>query len=184
VKLLAITPPADLPVTGARIPGFAVRVALMITGALLTVVGYGVSGWLAVGIVLSVASAWLPRYLLGWALILFLAAGQLAREPALNWRLLVLLAGLHLLHVLAMLALELPWRAWVQPAVFQAPLQRFLVIQAPSQLLAILALLLLAPSHAGHRPLTVAGFAVVGTLALAAVGMLLFGPGSDDNRSP
>ena len=142
----------------------------------MSLVDYRLTGWLVVGSMLSVAAAWSPRYLLGWALILFLAAGQLARHPALSWQLLVLLAGLHLLHVLAMLALEVPWRDWVQPAVFAAPLVRFLVIQVPSQLLAVLALLLLAPGHNGHRPLTVTGFGVIGAGAVAGLALLLLGP--------
>ena len=95
-----------------------------------------------------------------------------------------MLLGLHLLHVIAMLALELPWRSWVQPRVFVPPLRRFLVIQVPTQLLAVLALLLLAPSADGHRPLTVAGFAVVGAVALAGLALLLTGPGLDERRAP
>jgi hypothetical protein len=182
VKLPGVAPPPDLSHAGAWVPGLAVRAVFLIAGVLLSLVDYGLSGWLAVGIVLSVAAMWSPQHLLGWALILFLAAGRLAHHPALSWRLLVLLAGLHLLHVLAMLALELPWRSWVQPAVFVAPLRRFVVIQVPTQLLAVLAVLLLAPSPDGHRPLTIAGFAVVGGIALAGLALLLTGPRLDEAR--
>jgi hypothetical protein len=173
MKLRSVASPPDLSHAGARIPAVAVRAAFSIAGVLLSLVDYGPTGWLAVGIVLSVAVAWSPQHLLGWVLILFLAAGRLAHHPGLSWQFLVLLAGLHLLHVLAMLALELPWRSWVQPAVFVAPLRRFVAIQVPTQLLAALALLLLAPSSDGHRPLTVAGFAVVGAVALAGLALLL-----------
>ena len=179
-----MTAPTDLPAAGARIPALAVRAVFAIAGVLLSLVDYGLTGWLAVGIVLSVAAALSPRHLLGWVLILFLAAGRLAHHASLSWQFLVLLAGLHLLHVLAMLALELPWRSWVQPTVFVAPLRRFLVIQVPTQLLAVLALLLLAPSPDGHRPLTVAGFAVVGAVALAGLALLLTGPRLDEARPP
>ena len=152
---------------------------------LLSLVDYGLTGWLAVGIRSQRRGSIGPRsHLLGWVLILFLAAGRLAHHASLSWQFLVLLAGLHLLHVLAMLALELPWRSWVQPRLFVAPLRRFLVIQVPTQLLAILALLLLAPSPDGHRPLTVAGFAVVGALALAGLALLLAGPRLDEARPP
>jgi hypothetical protein len=178
LKLLGLTPPPDLTAAsaGARIPAVAVRAVFVIVAVLLSLVDYGLTGWVVFGIVLSVAAAWSPRSLLGWVLILFLAAGRLAHHAALSWQFLVLLAGLHLLHVLAMLTLELPWRSWVQPAVFVAPLRRWLVIQVPTQLLAVLALLLLAPSADGHRPLTVAEFAVVGAVALAGLAMLLAGP--------
>jgi len=184
MKLPGVLPPPDLPASGARIPGFAVGATFGIVGGLLSFVDYGLSGWLAVGIVLSVTAAWSPRYLLAWALVLFLAAGQLAHHPGLSWRFLVLLAGLHLLHVLGTLTLELPWRSWIQPAVFVRPVRRFLVIQVPTQLLAVVALLLLAPSHDGHRPVTVAEFAVVGAIALVGVGLLLLRPRLDDDRPP
>jgi hypothetical protein len=167
---------------GAQIPGVTVRGVFTTAGVLLSLVDFGLTGWLAVGIVLSVAAAFSPQYLLGWVLILFLAAGRLAHNPSLSWQFLVLLLGLHLLHVLATLALELPWRSWVQPRVFVAPLRRFLVIQVPTQLLAVLALLLLAPSPDGHRPLTVAAFAVVGAVALA--GLALLGSRLDERRPP
>jgi hypothetical protein len=171
-----VLPPTDMPAAGARIPGVAVRAAFAITGALLALVDYGPNGWLAFAIVLSVAAAVAPETLIGWLVILFLMAGQLARHADLTWRFLVLLAGLHLLHVLASLALELPWRSWIQPAVFVPPLRRFVLIQIPTQLLAVCALLLLAPNHDGHRPLTVAAFAVVGAAALGGLTLVFVRP--------
>jgi hypothetical protein len=177
MKLPFVTPPTDLPVPDARIPGVSVRVAFVVVAVAVSIVDYGFSGWLAFGAVISPAAAVAPETLLGWLVILFLAAGQLARHAHLTWRFLVLLAGLHLLHVLANLALELPWRAWIQPAAFVAPLRRFLSIQIPTQLLAVVALLLLAPNHSGHRLLSTAVFAVVGAGALAGLAMLLLRPG-------
>jgi hypothetical protein len=171
-----VLPPTDMPAAGARIPGVAVRAAFAITGALLALVDYGPNGWLAFAIVLSVAAAVAPETLIGWLVILFLMAGQLARHADLTWRFLVLLAGLHLLHVLASLALELPWRSWIQPAVFVPPLRRFVLIQIPTQLLAVCALLLLAPNHDGHRPLTVAASAVVGAAALGGLTLVFVRP--------
>ncbi len=111
---------------------------------------------------------------------MFLAAGQLARHPGLSWQLLVLLAGIHLLHVLAMLALDLPWRSWLAAGGVRRAAARFLAIQIPTQLLAVLALLLLAPSHDGRRPLSAGGLALIGAAALAGLGVLLFGPHADD----
>jgi hypothetical protein len=48
----------------------------------------------------------------------------------------------------------------------------------------VLALLLLAPSSDGHRPLTVAGFAVIGAAALAGLALLLTGPRFDERQPP
>jgi len=184
MKLDGLKAPTDLPAAGARVPAIAVRAVIVIAGLLLSLVDYEFTGWLAVGIVLSVAAAWFPRHLLAWGLILFLAAGRLAHHASLSWQFLVLLAGVHLLHVLGMLALELPSRSWLQPQLFVAPLKRFLVIQIPTQLVAILALLLLAPRSNGHRPLTIAEFGVVGALALAGLALLLVGPRLDEARPP
>ena len=184
MKLPGVTARPDLSHAGARVPGVAVRAVLAIAGVLLSLVVYELTLGLAVGIMLSVAAACSPRHLFGWVLILYLAAGRLTHHPGLSWQFLVLLAGLHLLHVLAMMALELPWRSWVQLAVFVAPLRRFLVIQIPTQLLAVTALLLLAPSPHGHRPLTVAGFAVVGAVALAGLALLLAGPHLAEDPPP
>ena len=184
MKLAGLTAPTDLPAAGARVPALAVRAVFVVAGLLLSLVDYGFTGWLAVGILLSVAAAWSPRLLLAWVLILYLAAGRLAHHASLSWQFLVVLAGVQLLQVLGMLAIELPWRSWVQPQVLVAPLRRFLVIQVPTQLLAILALLLLAPSPDGHRPLTIAGFGVVGALALAGVALLLAGPRLGEARPP
>lgn len=176
MRLAALLPPADRPARDARIPGYAVPVAFAVTGALLSLVDYGFSGWLAFGIALSIAAAVAPDTLLGWLVILFLAAGQIAQHAELSVRLLVLLAGLHLLHVLACQSLELPWRSWIQPAVFKAPLRRFLLIQVPTQLFAVVAMLLLAPGHSGHRPLTIEVFAVIGAVAAVGLAVLLVRP--------
>jgi hypothetical protein len=176
VKLLGVGLPPDLPDARARIPGVAIRATFVIACALLSLDVYGLNGWLVVAIVLSVAAVLAPQYFLGWGIILFLAAGQLAHRAALSWRFMVLLAGLHVLHILAMWVLELPWRSWVQPGVFVAPLLRFIVIQIPIQLLAVLSLLLLAPHSNGRRPLTVTGFAIVGAFALVCLALRLTGP--------
>jgi hypothetical protein len=172
----------DLPAPDGLIPGWMVRVMLAIVGVLVTLLTYGPGGWSVVGILLSLAAAWAPQNLITWVLIVFLALRELGHHAALTWHLLVLLAGLHLLHVLGMLALELPWRSWVQPAVFARPLARFVAIQIPTQLLAVVALLLLAPNAHGHRPLTLAEFTVVGAAGLAGLALLLLRAGPDERQ--
>lgn len=160
-------------ITSARIPGFAVRVALLAIGALLSPVAYGFTGWIAIGIALSIWAAWFPRQRLPWILILFLAASPLAHKAHLSWEFLTLLAGIHLLHVLGMLSLGVPWYARVQPKIFIAPFLRALAIQTVCQPLAIAALLLFSPQHNGHRPITMTGFGLIGAVALALAGVTL-----------
>lgn len=179
MRLPELTPPPDRPVADARVRAVSLRVAVAVLGVLLTLAVYGTDGWLAVGIPFSVLAAWVPEYLLGWALIVFLALGELDRSPGLSWRLLVLLAGVHLLHLLGMLTLGLPWRSWVQPRVLLRLVRRFVAIQIPVQLTAVVLLLLLAPDAHGHRPITAAVFTVVGLTALSGLALLLLRTPSD-----
>lgn len=174
-----VSRPTELPLAEARLPGFAPRGALLVLGIVLAVIEVRQDGLLALAIGLALAATMAPRYLLGWVLILVLALSQLARHAALTWQVLVLLAGIHLLHVLSMLVLELPWRSWVQPSVLVAPLVRFVVIQVPTQLLAVVLLVLLAPGAHGDRPVTVAAFAGVGIVALVGLILLLLLPRPD-----
>jgi hypothetical protein len=175
------TAPSDRPVAGARIPGLTVRVALASVGILLTLLVYWGSGWVTVGVIFSLLAAWAPEYLLSWMVIVFLGLGELARPAGLTWQLLVLIAGVHLLHLLGMLALALPWRSWLQPRLFARPLRRFVAIQIPVQLLAVATLLLLAPNAHGRRPLTAGAVTILGAVALAALALLLLPRRVDDS---
>jgi hypothetical protein len=172
----AVSGPGRLTYSGGQLPVLAARAAFAFIGAALTVIDYAPSGWWAVGFALSVAAPLLPRYLLGWLLIAYLAAGRLAYHPALSWRFLVVLAGVHLLHVLAMMNLQLPRRGTVQASVFLAPLRRFVAIQVPAQLCAVMALAVLAPTRSGHRPLTISVVAAAGAAALIGVAVLVSAP--------
>lgn len=155
------------------VPALAVRGALVIVASLLCALVYGSSGWLYVGVIFALVAAWQPEFLLAWGLIVFIGLGELGHRDTLSWRFLVLLAGVQLLHTLAQLSLGLPWRAWIELAVFRRPLERFIATQIPVQIVAVVALLLLAPSRHGHRPVTVAEFAVLGALALGGLALLL-----------
>ena len=152
------------------------RVALLTVGVGLAVVEDRSGGLLGAAVALAIGAAWAPQYLLGWGLILFLGLSQLARHDALSWRLVVLLAGLHLLHLLSLLVLEVPWRSWVQPSLLVGPLVRFVAVQLPVQAVAIPAVALLAPGAGGHRPVTIAAFAGVGIVALVGLTVLLLRP--------
>jgi hypothetical protein len=184
VNLSGVLAPSDLPGARATVPGVAVRIGFVVAAALLLGLDFGFGGWLVIGILLAIAAAVAPQTMLGWAVILMLAIGRLQHSASLSWQLLVLMAGLHLLHVLAALMLELPWRSWVQPAVFRAPLLRFAALELPTQGVAVVVLLLLAPGHAGHRPVTAGGFALVGALALAVLAVALLVPRAGEQSGP
>ncbi len=178
MKLRELARKSDLS-TATQIPSLSVRAALALVGGLLTAVVYGSSGWLAVGIIFSLLAAWAPEYLLAWLLIVFLALGELGRSAALSWQILVLIAGVQLIHVLALLSLGLPWHSWIQLSAFKQPLRRLIAIQLPVQLLAVVTLLLLAPNSHGHRPLNIPEFTIVGAAALAALTLVLLRLGPD-----
>jgi hypothetical protein len=180
MNLPGITPPRELPAGSAWIPAITVRIAGFVLGVLLSVVEHGLGGWMVVGVLFSFIAAWEPRTMIGWLLILFFAVGQISHHDTLDWQLLVMLAGLHLLHVLSSLELELPWRSWVSPAVLLTPLLRFVLIQIPCQLLAVAAMLLLEPGSGGHRPLDTTVVAVIGVAALLGLAMLLLAPQNND----
>jgi hypothetical protein len=163
-----------LPEVGARIPAVVVRVALAVLGVLLCIDRAPGGFWFVVGVLLALAAAVAPR-IAPWALILLLAIVQLASgSPTLDPRLLVLLAGLHLLYVLAAYAAVLPVRGWVQLAVFAQPLLRFVVIQVVVQAVAVAALLILTPHGGGSLALPMAG--IVGAVALVVVALVLVVP--------
>jgi hypothetical protein len=175
--------PDDMPVADAWIPGYAVRVAFVVIGVALTFVDFGLSGWLVLSVALTIGAAWAPHQLYGWGLILLLGAGQLGRhaDAELSWHFLVLLAGLHLLYVLGTLAPALPLRSWVQPGVYLAPLVRWVAIQIPTQIFAVVALLALSPDRHGHRPVTVGSFAAIGVVGLTGLALvLLLGSGRSE----
>jgi hypothetical protein len=171
------------PQLGPRMPTLALPAIIGVLNLGLSVVSYGLGTGIAIGIVLAVVSPWAPRQLGAWGAIVVIGAGQFTRHPSLNWRFFVLLAGLHLLHVLGTVTAGLPWRSWVQLTVFARPLLRFLAIQIPTQLLAGLALAVLAPDSHGHRPVSWPGFGLIGAVALAGLALLLAVPlGAERSR--
>lgn len=166
-----------LPEIGARVPGVVTRVAVGVVGALLCLDRFPPGFFLVIGLVLTAIAVVRPRTLAAWALLLVLAASQLLRDPSpLDVRFFVLLAGMHLLHLLAAQTLALPWRGWVQVAAFRRPLLRFLVIQIPVQVVAFLALLLLAPRPDGSAAVVVPVAGIVGAAALVVLTLLLVVP--------
>lgn len=165
-----------LPQLGPRMPAVALPAIIGVLSLGLSVVSYGAAAGIPIGILLAVASPWAPYRLGPWGAILVIGLGQFTREPSLHWQSFVLLAGLHLLHVLGSLTAGIPWRSWVQLTVLRLPLLRFVAIQIPTQLLAGLTLAVLAPNSHGHRPVSWAGFGLIGAVALAGLALLLVTP--------
>lgn len=161
---------------GPRVPVLALFALIGLLEFALGPVAYPLAAGFAAGIAIAVASPFVMRKLGPWVAIIVLGLGQFTRPAAASWHFFVLLAGLHLLHVLGALAGPLPWRGWIQPRVLARPLLRVVAIQVPVQLVAAVILLALAPDAHGHRPLSWAGFGLIGVLALAALTLTLIRP--------
>ncbi len=167
------------PRIGGWVPGLAVHgLFVLVVIALCTALfSYGL--WIAiVGILTAIAVVW-PRLLAPWALILLFGASVLWRTPSAgDWHFFVLLAGLHLLHVLGSQMLTVPWRSRLQVRSLGGVLFRFLAIQAPCQLVSWGTLLLFAPHGlAPAAPLWARiGAGVLAALALLALVIVLTRP--------
>lgn len=160
-----------VPDLGPHVGGWAVRAAFAAVALALSFIRYPDALWLACILLIALAVC-VPRSLMAWVLILVLAASQIGHEPVWDVGFVVLLAGLHLLHVLAAPMLVIPVRARVQLSIFRRPLLRFLTIQVPVQAAAAAALLLWQPDSELAIPLA----AVAGGVALVILTLTLIIP--------
>jgi hypothetical protein len=166
----------SLPRLGPRVPGWMLRVAIGIVGAGLCVTQLPLGFWFGLGLVLAVLAAIAPRLSTAWALILLLGSSLLWREPSpLNVTFYALLAGVHLLHLLASYALVVPIGGWLQLRAFTASLKRYLIVQVPLQLLTALALFAFSP-RAGHTLAAVPVVGIAAGVALVALTVVLVLP--------
>lgn len=162
---------------GPWIPAGVFRAALGAVGILLCLQRLPWGFWTAVGFALTAAAVAVPRVPTAWCLLLLLAATQLFEQPApQDGRFFLLLAGLHLLHVLAAQALALPWRGRVQLAVLRRPLLRFVAVQVPVQVAAFGALALLAPGAGGAAATVLPAVGIAGAAALVLLTVVLSRP--------
>lgn len=129
------------------IPSATVHIGVGAVAVLLSMATVTVPFWLIVALALAVAAAAAPRLHMAWALMVLLAFAQLSHPPLLtDWRPYVLMAGLHLLHVLASMSLAVPLRGRIALSVLGRTLRRYLVIQLLAQGLLIIVLALLTPA--------------------------------------
>jgi hypothetical protein len=160
---------------GPWVPALAIRAAFVLLSVDLstTVFSYGL--WITLGIMLTAIAVGAPKLLAPWVLIVFYGGSLLWRAPsATDWRFFVLLAGLHLMHVLGSQMLVLPWRSRVQLRVAGAVLLRFAIIQVPCQAVSWAALTLFAPR--GLVSISVPVVGVLGIVGLVALVLVLVGP--------
>jgi hypothetical protein len=125
--------------------------------------------WLVVGLLLAAGGTFLPALVSRWWVLLVLGLSQLWREPSVSdVAFYVLLAGVHLLHVIGSLAHQLPWHARMQRVAFTRPLRRFVLVQLVMQAVAVGTLF----SFGGRRG-TLTGLSIVAAAALGLVAAVL-----------
>jgi hypothetical protein len=162
-------PAASAPEIGPCVPTATLHVMFFAVAAGLCLLVLSPGFWLAVGLLLSAAVTLVPEWVPRWWLLLVLALSQLWREPSVtDLAFYLLLAGVHLLHLLGGLARLLPWRGRMQVGALVRPLQRFVLVQAAVQGAAAGALLAF-----GGGPGTVRGMSILAAAALGIVTAML-----------
>ncbi len=156
---------ASAPEIGPSVPTATLHLAFFAVAAGLCVLVLESPMWLAIGLLLAVVGTLVPDRVPAWWLLLLLGLSQLWREPSVaDIVYYLILAGVHLLHVLGSLARLLPWDGRMQVDTLVRPFRRFVLVQAVAQPAAVGALLAF-----GSAPGTVPGLSI---LAAAVLGLV------------
>lgn len=157
---------ASVPAIGRWVPTATVHLAFLVVAAVLCLLVLAPPFWRAVGLLLAVVSTVFPNWVPRWWLLLLLGLSQYWREPSVTDLVFyLLLAGVHLLHVLGGLARLLPWHGRMQVVAFVRPLQRFAVVQAVAQSVAVGALLAFSGGRGTIPSLSILAAAMLGVVA-------------------
>jgi hypothetical protein len=167
------------PRLGARVPGWVLRGVLAMVGIVLCLsqLSLGTAGfWAWVGIGITGVAVVFPATPAAWLLMLMLGISVLPRVPSpADPRIYLLIAGIHLLHLIASYARVVPARGWIQLRVFAAPLRRYLLVQLPVQGAALVALAVFAP-RIGEHPTAIPALGIVAGIALIGLALVLIVP--------
>lgn len=156
------------------IPASVVHVAVAAVSVTLAISLVPVTFWAIVAIALGITAAAAPRLYTAWAFNGLLALMQLTRDvSAADWQPYVLLAGLHLMHVLASLALVVPLRGMIDARAFTRVLRRFVIVQLPCQ--ALLAGVLVVTASEAFT-IAIPALAPIGAVALIVLAAVFVVP--------
>ena len=168
-RLHAGRPRGSAPAVGPGMSAATLHVMFLAVAAGLCLLVLERPVWLAVGLLLAAGGTLLPELVPKWWVLLMLGVGQLWREPSVtDVAFYLLLAGLHLLHVIGSLAQQLPWHARMQRVAFAQYLRRFVLVQVVAQAVAVGALF----AFGGGRG-TVTGLSIVAAAALGLMAAVL-----------
>lgn len=166
---------ATAPTIGAWVPMVTLSVTYVALAVGVCFVVVGSPFWRVVGLLLAVTGTLAPRAVPTWWLLLVLGLSQLWRTPsAHDVTFYVLLASVHLLHVLGSYLRLFPRHARLQLVALALPLRRYVLVQAVVQPLAVGVLSAFAGGARGARGAGgVPGLSIAAAAALAVVAALL-----------
>jgi hypothetical protein len=143
--------------------------------------------YVVVAVTIGTAAVLTGNQLLAWLLPVALGTAGLTSSPGAtrvaatsDSTVFVLLAGLHLLHMLGGLSREVPFTARIELAALTAPFRRYAVVQLFSQAFAFMALRALGDDPQGSAFLPIAAAVVLGALALSLIRGVFERPGSSE----
>lgn len=158
-----------VPSIGPSVPTAIVHVVFLAVATALCVLVLDAPFWRGIGLLLAIAGTFIPNLVPRWWVILVLGVCQFWREPSVtDPTFYLLLAGVHLLHIIDSLCRQMPWNARVQTAAFVRPLQRFVSVQLLVQAVAVGALMAFS-----ERRGTVPGLSILSVALLGVVGVVL-----------
>lgn len=160
---------ASVPDIGASVPTATVPLLFLAIAAGLCLLVLPSPSLVAIGLLLALIGTLASNQMSTWLLLLMLSLSQLWRDPlATDVAYYLLLAGVHLLHVLSSLVRLLPWNGRMQVGAFARPLKRYVLVQAAVQPVAAGVLLAF-----GREPGSVTGLSLVAALLLCVVAVAL-----------
>ncbi|KQV08093.1 hypothetical protein [Leifsonia sp. Root112D2] len=163
-----------LPQLGAWVPGYVLRIAYAVTAAIAALLQFPLGSWLYLALLVALVGALRPRTLAPWFFLAMTGLSMLWAPPNTHSAAFFALLALgHLTHVFAARMLAVPARARLQLRSLARPLLHFAVIQATTQLLAVLVAVLL-PGSSGASAVPLIG--VIAALALLALAFVLITP--------
>lgn len=160
---------ASVPNIGPSIPTATVPLLCLTVAAGLCLLMLPSPSLVALGLLLALLGTLASNQVSTWLLLLMLGLSQLWRDPsATDVVYYLLLAGVHLLHVLSSLARLLPCNGRMQVGTLARPLRRYVLVQAVVQPVAAGALLAFSRGPGG-----VAGMSMVAALLLCVIAVAL-----------
>lgn len=160
---------ASVPDIGPSIPTATVPLLFLAASAGLCLLALASPSLVAIGFLLALLGTVASNQMSTWLLLLMLSLSQLWRDPlATDVVYYLLLAGVHLLHVLSSLSRLLPWNGRMQVGTLARPLRRYLFVQAVVQPVAVGALIAFGRGSGG-----VTGLSIVAALLLCVVAVEL-----------